>query len=74
MAGGRRKKRGIGHTIGTVVSTMVLVIAMAVFAFAAWKLWGFYREYKAGSDEYSNLNSQYVDTSGGSNGSGSGGS
>ena len=74
MAGGRRKKRGIGHTIGTVVSTMVLVIALAVFAFAAWKLWGFYREYKAGSDEYSNLNSQYVDTSGGSNGSGSGGS
>jgi len=70
-----------GGGIGTFFTTLLLVIAIGVFCFAAWKLYGFYKDYKVGQDEYKNLNNQYVlrpredtgskDTSGGS-GSGTG--
>ena len=56
---GRRKG---GSAVGTVISTIVLIVAVAVFAYAAWMLYGYYREYKKGTDEYANLNDSYVST------------
>ncbi len=56
---GRRKG---GSAVGTVISTIVLIAAVAVFAYAAWMLYGYYREYKKGTDEYANLNDSYVST------------
>ena len=47
---------------GVFFTTVLLVVAIGVFAFAAWKLVGFYLDYKKGSDEYNNLNNQYVQT------------
>ena len=41
-------------------STLLLVLAIGVFCFAAYKLVGFYRNYKAASDEYDKLNDQFV--------------
>ena len=54
-----RRKKG-GSVIGNIISTLVLLIAIGVFCFAGWKLYGYYRDYKAGTDEYSALNDQYV--------------
>jgi len=53
--GGRRRSG-----VGTFFTTLVLVIAIGVFCFAAWKLYGYWREYKAGTDEYSSLKQQFV--------------
>ena len=49
-----------GSGVGTFFLTLLLVIAIGVFCFAAWKLYGYWRAYKAGSDEYKQLNEQYV--------------
>lgn len=53
---GRRKKGGAG----TYITTLLLIIAIAVFAFSAFKLLGYWREYHKGESEYSDLNKQYV--------------
>ncbi len=53
-----RKKKG--SAIGSFISTFLLVIAIGVFCYAAYTLYGYYREYKKGTDEYGNLNDQYV--------------
>lgn len=55
----RRGKKG--SAVGNFFSTLLLIVAAAVFCFAAYKLYGYYREYKAGTDEYGNLNDQFVD-------------
>ena len=52
----RRKKKG---GIGTAISTLVLLIAVVVFCFAAWRLVHIYLDYKTGVDEYASLE-QYV--------------
>jgi sortase B len=44
----RKKKR----TAGDVILTLILIIAIAVFCFAAYKLAVIFMEYKAGTDEY----------------------
>ena len=72
MAGKKGGKKG-GSTAATVISTIILVAAVGVFAFAAFKLLGYYMEYKKGTDEYSSLSSQYMnaqtpDTSGNTSG------
>ena len=54
---GRKKKRS---AVGAFVSTLVLVLALGVFCYAAYTLYGYYKEYKAGTDEYGNLNDKYV--------------
>lgn len=54
--GGRRKKGGAG----TFITTLLLIIAIAVFAFSAFKLLGYWLEYHKGESEYSDLNKQYV--------------
>ena len=53
-----KKRKGGGLT--TFFSTLLLVVAIGVFCFAAWKLYGYWRAYKVGEDEYKNLNEQYV--------------
>lgn len=54
---GKKKK---GSAIGTFISTLVLVVALGVFCYAAYTLYGYYKEYKKGTDEYGNLNDRYV--------------
>ena len=48
---GRRKKK----TFGQIVSNMVLIIAIGVFLFSAFKLWGIFSEYGKGESEYDSL-------------------
>lgn len=55
---GSRRSRGNGAV--TFITTLLLVIAIAVFAFSAYKLWGYFRQYRAGENEYSDLNDKYV--------------
>ncbi|MDD3795007.1 MAG: class B sortase, partial [Lachnospiraceae bacterium] len=54
----RPKKKG--SAVGTFISTLLLVVALGVFGYAAYTLYGFYKEYKAGTDEYGKLNNQFV--------------
>ncbi len=51
-----------GSAFGTFLITLLLVIAIGVFAFSAWKLYGYYKDYKTGTDEYSGLNDIVIDT------------
>ena len=51
----KKKKNG-----GSVISTILLAAAICVFAFSAYKLIGYYREYKKGQDEYSSLEDTYT--------------
>ncbi len=53
-----KKKSGVG----TFLITLLLVVAIGVFAFSGYKLLGYYMAYKAGSDEYSELNKDFMDT------------
>lgn len=39
----------------SVVSTLILIVALAVFCYSAYKLISIYLEYKAGSDEYKKI-------------------
>lgn len=55
---GRRKKRKA--TFGDIMTTLLLLIALCVFIFSAYTLYGFYVEYKKGSDEYDNLEGNYT--------------
>ena len=55
---GARKKRNGGF--GSFLTTLLLVIAIGVFGYSAYKLYGYWREYRAGENEYSDLNKKYV--------------
>lgn len=55
MAKKKRKK-----TIGDYLLSILLVIAIAVFLFAGYKLFTIYREYKVGTDEYQQLEEMAV--------------
>ncbi|MDO5540186.1 MAG: class B sortase [Eubacteriales bacterium] len=57
MSGNRKKKR----TIGDVISSLVIVIAIGVFCFAGFQLVKIYLNYKVGVDEYKGL-ARYADT------------
>ena len=48
---GRRGKK----TVGQIASNVVLVIAIGVFLFSAFKLWGIFSEYNKGESEYDSL-------------------
>ena len=56
---GRREKKKKGG-IGNVISTLILIIAIGIFAFAAWNLITIYLNYKTGVDEYAKLE-EYAD-------------
>ncbi len=55
---GARKKRKGGF--GSFLTTLLLVIAIGVFGYSAYKLYGYWQEYRAGESEYSDLNKKYV--------------
>ena len=55
-----QKRRKKGSAVGTFFTTLLLLAAVGVFCFAGWKLLGVYMDYKVGTDEYSNLEDQYV--------------
>jgi len=55
-AGAPKKK----SAAGTFLLTLLLVVAVGVFAFSGYKLLGFYKDYKAGSDEYKELNKDFA--------------
>ena len=42
------------------MSTLLMLIALVVFIFSAYMLYGFYQEYHKGSAEYDNLESSYA--------------
>ncbi len=54
----RGKKRR--HTFGDVIRFIVMMLALGVFLYSGWTLYGFYKEYKKSSDEYDNLESSYA--------------
>ena len=59
-SGGSRTKTRKRGGFGTVLTTILLIIAIGVFGYSAYKLYGYWREYRAGENEYSDLNKQYV--------------
>lgn len=42
------------------MSTLLMLIALCVFLFSAYTLYGFYKEYKKSADEYDNLENMYA--------------
>lgn len=52
-----KKKGGV---VGNIITTLLLIVALGVFGYSAFTLYGYYKEYKAGTDEYGNLNDKYV--------------
>lgn len=43
-----------------MLTTVLMLAALGVFIYSGYTLYGFYREYKKGSDEYDNLESSYI--------------
>ena len=56
----RERNHREGSAFGTFLITLLLVVAIGVFAYSGWRLLGYYMDYKQGSDEYSELNEAYV--------------
>ncbi len=56
MAGKEKRKR----TFGDFLTTLLMVVALGVFVFAGYTLYGFYKEYKKSADEYDNLEGSYA--------------
>lgn len=54
----RKKKKRM--TFGDVMRTLLMMIALVVFLFSGYMLYGYYQEYKEGSNEYDNLESSYA--------------
>lgn len=61
--GGRKRNRA-----GDVLFRIVFFVALAVFCYCAFRLAALFLAYKAGNDEYSALNEQYVDMEEGKSG------
>lgn len=57
MAGKKKRRK----TFGDVLTTILMLIALGVFIYAGYTLYGFYKEYKAGTDEYNALNDNYAE-------------
>ena len=55
---GRRKKK----TAGQIVSNVILVIAVGVFLFSGFKLYGIFSEYRKGESEYNSLKDIAIQT------------
>lgn len=53
------KKQKRKKTFGDFLTTLLMLVALGVFIFSGYTLYGFYKEYKKGSDEYDNLESSY---------------
>lgn len=53
----KKKKR---KTFGDFILTLLMLAALCVCVYSGYTLYGYYREYKAGSDEYEALNDKYT--------------
>lgn len=49
------KKENSKRTFGDVLRTIILIVALGVFCFSAYKLYDIWHEYKIGVDEYEDL-------------------
>ncbi len=54
----RKEKRK--KTFGDFLTTLLMLVALGVFVFAGYTLYGFYKEYKKSADEYDNLEGSYA--------------
>ncbi len=57
MAKGRKKKRS---RVGDFISGVLMLAALAVFLYSGYTLYGFYQEYRKGSEEYDNLENDFA--------------
>lgn len=57
-AGGAKKKKK--SRAGDILLTIILVLALAVFCYAAYNLFHIYTEYKKGTDEYNHIEQMAV--------------
>ncbi|MDO4343906.1 MAG: class B sortase [Eubacteriales bacterium] len=57
----RKKRKQKKGSIGNVISTVILLVALGVFCYAGYQLITIYFDYKAGTDEYGSLEA-YADT------------
>ena len=51
----RKDKAKKKKTAGDYVLTLVLIVAVVVFCYAAFNLYHIYTEYKKGTDEYNSI-------------------
>lgn len=58
MSSGGRKRRK-SH-IGDVIRFLLMIIALGVFLYSGWTLYGFYKDYKQSADEYEHLESSFL--------------
>lgn len=56
----KKKRRGV---IGTILTVIILSVCVGGFCFSAYTLYGYYRTYKDGEDEYEKLRS-YIQENG----------
>jgi len=54
------RRHTAGGAFGSFITTLLLVVAIGVFAYSGYRLIGYYLDYKKGTDEYSSLNDDYV--------------
>lgn len=54
------KKKKKKRTVGDVIRTLILIVALGVFCYSGYQLFGIYTEYKKGDDEYDALEDEYV--------------
>ncbi len=52
---GGRKKPKKKKTVGDVLSGLLMLVALGVFLYSGYTLYGFYKDYKTGTDEYDSL-------------------
>lgn len=55
---GRRKKKE--KTVGDIISNVLLVVAIAVFLFSAYKLYSIFSEYNKGESEYETIQNAVI--------------
>lgn len=55
--GKTKKKRSV---FGDVLSGLLMIIALCVFLYSGYTLYGYYKEYKKSADEYDNLEDNFV--------------
>lgn len=55
----QEKQKKKSRSVMGIFSTIVLILAVCVFLYAAYQLFGIFREYKKGTDEYDSLR-EYV--------------
>ncbi len=56
----KRSNKKKGNPVVSFLTTVLLIAAIAVFAYSAYKLVGYYLDYKAGTDEYDRLSDTYA--------------